>query len=603
MKHIIQAYRPERRSSQAVVSYFFFGGSASHSVASLLSSLLHQLLKTTPSTRSFEIFSKFHQRREDEISDSVMDIDVLMESLLLLVDKSTAQGDSIFFIIDALDECDDPAKLVTLLCRLNDLNPSRKLRICLSSRPSNLSVPGAEIRLEDNNFLDIQQYLSENLLALEDSLLPASNVKQISQTLAEKAKGVFLWASLTISQLRCDGHLKTPKSEQHSTSWLPATLDAAYETILKQLWSRHDISRRMMAQDAFTLVLCAQRPLSILELRSALAAMHYDPDLLSPRSNSELNDWGRRNKMKRIQDEASLDMSMQLMLLCGGLLEVAPPQAKLASDKTYTEPILQFVHRSARDYFRERGPYVLEGDNLTSKLSFPDLKFTDLQACNAQYHYRVAWICLLYVDHMYMHFNLLNTETVINSAAFLEYSLWFGMVHLSLAERARVNPMKNEMYHFSQFQKGFVDQWAFLHNRIFKDQKLFEPHKTKAVHVMSYYGLPWFDTGLWGANLAEIDEEDRYGRTPLSLAAAMGHHHICEILLDNGADMSHRDCIYGQTPLSYAAAYGHREVVELLLSKGSDYEDSSSGVTPLWLASRSGHLDIVELLLQAGYRV
>ncbi|KAK6700906.1 hypothetical protein SNK04_010842 [Fusarium graminearum] len=600
MKHIIEAYRLEHTSSQAVVSYFFSAGSANHSVVSLLSSLLHQLLKTTPSTRSFEIFSKFHHRREHEISDSVRDIDILMESLLLLADKSTAQGDSIFFIIDALDECADPSKLVTLLWRLNDLNPSRKLRICISSRPSSFSVPGAEIRLEDNNSLDIQRYLGESLLAFKNYLPPTWDVKQTTQALAEKAKGMFLWASLNISQLRFDGYLKTPKSEQHSTSWLPATLDAAYETIIQQLWSRHDESRREMARDAFTLVLCAQRPLSILELRSALAAMHYDPDLLSPLTKSEINEWGLWNKMNKIQDKASLDMSTQLMLLCGGLLEVAPRQAKFANDTTYTESTVQFIHQTLRDYLQERGSCVLKGDNSTSTLSFPELKLTDLQACNAQYHFRVAWICLLYVDLIYMRSNLLNTETAITSALFSEYSLSFGMTHLSLAERAGVSPMTKEMCHLSQFQKGFVDRWSLLHSQIFKDQKLFEPHKTKAVHIMSYYGLPWYDTGLWGVRLAEINDEDHYGRTPLSLAAAMGHHHICKILLDNGANMGHRDYVYGQTPLSHAAAYGHREVVELLLSEGSDYDDSSSGVTPLWLAIRSGHLDIAELLLQAG---
>ncbi|KAF5239911.1 hypothetical protein FAUST_4680 [Fusarium austroamericanum] len=543
---------------------------------------------------------KDDSEREHEISDSARDIDILMESLLLLADKSTAQGDSIFFIIDALDECADPSKLVTLLWRLNDLNPSRKLRICISSRPSSFSVPGAEIRLEDNNSLDIQRYLGESLLALKNYLPPTWDVKQTTQALAEKAKGMFLWASLNISQLRCDGYLKTPKSEQHSTSWLPATLDAVYETIIQQLWSRHDESRREMARDAFTLVLCAQRPLSILELRSALAAMHYDPDLLSPLTKSEVNEWGLWNKMNKIQDKASLDMSTQLMLLCGGLLEVAPRQAKFANDTTYTESTVQFIHQTVRDYLQERGSCVLKGDNRTSTLSFPELKLTDLQACNVQYHFRVAWICLLYVDLIYMRSNLLNTETAITSALFSEYSLSFGMTHLSLAERTGVSPMKKEMCHLSQFQKGFVDQWSLLHSQIFKDQKLFEPHKTKAVHIMSYYGLPWYDTGLWGVRLAEINDEDHYGRTPLSLAAAMGHHHICKILLDSGANMGHRDYVYGQTPLSHAAAYGHREVVELLLSEGSDYDDSSSGVTPLWLAIRSGHLDIAELLLQAG---
>ncbi|KAF5548235.1 ankyrin repeat domain-containing protein [Fusarium mexicanum] len=600
MKHILQAINLERTPSQSVASFFFHGGGENHSVASLLSSLLHQLLETTPAMRSFEVFSKFHQRREHEISDSVMDIDVLMESLLLLINKSTAQGHSIFFIIDALDECDDPAKLVTILCRLNDLNPSLKLRICISSRPSNLPIQGAEIRLEDNNLLDIQRYLGESLLVLKDYLLPASDIKQTAQVLAEKAKGIFLWASLSVSQLRCHSHLETPKFEQHSMSCLPATLYTAYETIIRQLWSRHDETRKQMARDAFTLVLCAQRPLSILELRSALAAMHYDPELLSPRSKTEVNDWGVRNKMNKIQDKTSLDMSTQLMLLCGGLLEVVPRQAKFANDTTYPQSTVQFVHQSVTEFLQERGSCILEGNNRISELSFPELKFTDLQAYNAQYHFRVARICLLYVDHTYMRANFLNTENTISSATFLEYSLWFGMAHLSLAERAGVNPMKEGIYHFFPSQEGFVDEWSLLHSRIFSDQKLFEPHKTTALHIMSYYGLPWFDTGFWGARLAEIHEEDHYGRTPLSLAAAMGHRHICEILLDNGADMSHRDYIYGQTPLSYAAAYGHREVVELLLSKGSDYDDRSSGVTPLWLAVRSGHLNIAELLLEAG---
>lgn len=60
-------------------------------------------------------------------------------------------------------------------------------------------MPGAEIRLEDNNLLDIQRYLGESLLALENYLPPTSDVKQTTQALAEKAKGMFLWASLNIS--------------------------------------------------------------------------------------------------------------------------------------------------------------------------------------------------------------------------------------------------------------------------------------------------------------------------------------------------------------------------------------------------------------------
>ncbi|KAM0233281.1 hypothetical protein ACHAPO_007360 [Fusarium lateritium] len=598
MKHITEVCRLGHTSSQAVVSYFFSASNSNHSMESLLSSLLHQLLKTIPSTRSFETFSKFHQRREHEISENARDIDILIENLLLLTDKSTAQGDSIFFIIDALDECEDPDSLVTLLQRLNDFNSSRKLWICISSQPRNLSIPGTEIRMEDNNSPGIQRYLGERLLALEGYLSPTSDVKQTTQVLAEKANGTFLWVSLITSLLRCNSHLQIPTSEQHSTSWLPPTIDAAYETIIRQLWSRHDKSRREIARDAFTLVLCAQRPLSILELRSALAAMHYDSDLLSPQNKSEVDDWGLWNRMSKIQEKASADMITQVMLLCGGLLEVVHP--KWLDDTTYAKSTVQFIHQSARGFLQERGSSILGGDDQTSKLSLPELKLIDLRTSDAKYHFRVASICLMYVDQIYMRCNNLNTQNPITSAIFLEYSLSFGMTHLSLAEKAGVNPMKEEMCHLSPFENGFVSRWSSLHSKAFKNQKLFDPHKTKAVHIMSYYGLPWHGTGLWGARLAEINEEDHCGRTPLSLASAMGHHHICEILLDNGADIGYRDYVYGQTPLSHAAAHGHTDVVKLLLSKGSDYDDIGSGVTPLWLATRSGHLEIIQLLLEAG---
>jgi ankyrin repeat protein len=174
------------------------------------------------------------------------------------------------------------------------------------------------------------------------------------------------------------------------------------------------------------------------------------------------------------------------------------------------------------------------------------------------------------------------------------------MRHLSLAEQMGVTPVTEDMWQFPPFQKEFVEQWSSLHGQIFKDQKLFEPHKTKAVHIMSYYGFPWYDSGLWGSKLTDINEEDHCGRTPLSLAAAMGHRDICEFLLLEGADMSHREHVYGQTPLSIAVAHGHRSIVELLLRKGSNYNDHISGVTPLWLACRNSNLAIAKRLLKAG---
>ncbi|KAF4337347.1 ankyrin repeat domain protein [Fusarium beomiforme] len=610
MKYIIETYR-QQNPPNWIVTHFFFRTGTSQSMTSLLSSLIYQLLKTTPATQTFEIFSDFVKKREHQGSGNIWDTDILTQSLLRLADKLTALGDSLFFFIDGLDECDDPGKVVDIFQRLNAFIPSRRTGICISSRPSNSFMPVAEIRMEDNNQFDIKRYLANRLLVLEDRLPPTLDIQKITQTLTEKADGMFLWGSLMVYQLSCDSYLRPLETEKHLTPWLPTSLEAAYETILRRLWSSQDGSRRKVVQDALILVLCAQRPLSILELQSALAGTHSDFDLLTPKVGLQATQWDVGLEINNIHERIPLDMADQLMILCGGLLEVTfwPPKSAKGTTSA-AKSTVNFIHQTVRTFLWEKVLCIPESDSCYSESTYSEghqysqgfqlLEWRTGKDRNARYHFRVAWMCLLYVNGMGARFHLLKGESTISSAPFLAYSLSFGMLHLNLAKQKGVTPMTENLLQFPPFQERFIRQWTSLHGLIFKNQKLFQPGKTKAVHIMSYYGFPWLDSGLWGAKLTDIKEEDHYGRTPLSFAAAMGHRNICEFLLCKGADTSHRDHVYGQTPLSFAAAHGHKDVVELLLSHGSDYNDYISGVTPLWLASRAGHLEVVDLLLRAG---
>lgn len=130
-----------------------------------------------------------------------------------------------------------------------------------------------------------------------------------------------------------------------------------------------------------------------------------------------------------------------------------------------------------------------------------------------------------------------------------------------------------------------------------------------------------------------VNQTNRYGVTPLSLACQNGNSEMVNSLLKAGADANlalpgdesplhtasrtgkleivkslvkagakidaqeHRD----QTPLMWAASDGHADVVRYLLEKGAEFKKPlASGYTPLLFAVRQGHADVVKALLDKG---
>jgi len=99
------------------------------------------------------------------------------------------------------------------------------------------------------------------------------------------------------------------------------------------------------------------------------------------------------------------------------------------------------------------------------------------------------------------------------------------------------------------------------------------------------------------ANKADVSVKDRFGLTPLHIAALSGHKDVVELLLASKADVSAKDS-FGQTPLFAAAFNGHKDVVELLLANNADVNaKDNDDITPLHQAAYEGHKDVAELLL------
>ncbi len=133
---------------------------------------------------------------------------------------------------------------------------------------------------------------------------------------------------------------------------------------------------------------------------------------------------------------------------------------------------------------------------------------------------------------------------------------------------------------------------------------------------------------------ANATAADRYGVTPISIAAQNGNPEILQLLLDAGADANtqlpggesilmtaartgrlpavevllrhganpnHAEPRRGQTALLWAAAEGHAPVVTALIKHGASFNlRLGTGLTPFLVAARNGHRDVLAALIAAG---
>jgi ankyrin repeat protein len=103
---------------------------------------------------------------------------------------------------------------------------------------------------------------------------------------------------------------------------------------------------------------------------------------------------------------------------------------------------------------------------------------------------------------------------------------------------------------------------------------------------------------------AQATLANRYGLTPMAIAAGNGSSSMIAILLDAGADANAPDPA-GDTPLMSVTRVGRLDAVTLLLDRGAhvDATDATYQQTALMVAVRENHPDIVKLLIARGASV
>lgn len=97
-------------------------------------------------------------------------------------------------------------------------------------------------------------------------------------------------------------------------------------------------------------------------------------------------------------------------------------------------------------------------------------------------------------------------------------------------------------------------------------------------------------------------ESNDDGRTPVYVAAALGHTEVVKVLATIGADCNAREKEHGFTPLHAAAEKGHIAIARLLFDLGfADMEATdATGKTAVHIAVVAGHRVMAACLVKVG---
>lgn len=237
----------------------------------VLRSLLVQLLQQQASLFK-HIKYPFSQRGDDLVGDR----DALWRVLLNMLQKPNIG--QLYFILDALDECDSESqqfllvKLKSLFLPTSGAAPYIPIKLIMTSRPSTdmdallsyhtPAILGISIHsrlIQD----DLEAYINQevDVIAREKSY-PEELTQKTKAKLRTGAEGTFLWAALLVEDLRRAALSKVEGILEN----LPKGLYGVYDQILSRI-DEHDTEQ---FRQILYLVMASERPLSQQELAAAV---------------------------------------------------------------------------------------------------------------------------------------------------------------------------------------------------------------------------------------------------------------------------------------------------------------------------------------------
>ncbi|KAL8825434.1 MAG: hypothetical protein Q9170_007792 [Blastenia crenularia] len=355
---------------------------------------------------------------------------------------------------------------------------------------------------------------------------------------------------------------------------LPTGVYATYAEDIGRIENQSEEDCRL-AKRALSYIFTVRRPLSVEELRHALAIEAGDTEI----------------------DETAFPESETLLNVSAGLIRI--------DQKSKT---IRLVHYTLQEYLEKNSGELL-----------PDLE------------HMFATTCLTYLSlDVFSNGSCSGKEALdqrLQAYQFLDYASHNWGHHVVGNERIQeliLNFLKDDhklacsvqiLHTTSRRTNGWQDHFP----------KQFGP-----LHVSAYWGLDNILAVLLGKGL-DVNCQDSHGATALQIATKHGHESSVRLLLKNAASI-HTENQNGQTALYWAARNGHNTIVRLLLMSGANVlirdtegwsaldwaviggksnmvkdllehgvdAESDGRNKALYLAAENGHEDTVQMLLDNG---
>ncbi|KAL8858999.1 MAG: hypothetical protein Q9178_004480 [Gyalolechia marmorata] len=510
--------------------------SLDHLVSSLIRQLAerhHELLK------ELSLLYKRHSEKGTRPSG---------QELLGFLGSLAKDIDSLFLVVDALDECDTIGGLRSALpSELQKLLPNARFFFTsryLTEIEHLFDLDGCaslEIRAIDQ---DIRRYISSQV-ACESRLAKHiekdhSLSKDVEEAIVQKSDGMFLLAKLHLGALATKHTRKALRSALQS---LPIEVDRTYKETLRRINDQNhdDIS---LAKQVLMWVFHARDPLTLIELQHAIATISLDGET-------------------DIDDDDLPDEDI-LVSVCAGIITVDQGSGQV-----------RLVHYTAQDYL-ERNPVI---DPASAQAQMTETCITYLSLNNISQE-----PCTEYSD----------LRSRCEPYPFVRYAAenWGNHARGDAEETCRESILRFLSQPNLRRSAHIISESAWEHFGNVRDDSNISALASAAAFGLTNIVRYLLEQGH------DVDAADVQGATALHWAAENGHVEVMRILMLAGANIHKVD---QRSPLCSVASRGLDEAVELLLDAGASIErESVTGQSVLSVATERGHISTVGLLLNRG---